>query len=88
MALITVNLSYANQTIWVLHLLKDSWFYATFPAAFTSVVYILHLLSCYRKQMIKLYKGTSDVSSRSKPPVILVRDFSISNMMYETADLF
>ncbi|OCT87125.1 stimulated by retinoic acid gene 6 protein-like isoform X2 [Xenopus laevis] len=70
-ALITINLSYENRTIWVLNLLKDSWFYATFPAAFTSVIYILHLLSCYRKQMKKLYKGTSDISRQSKPPVIL-----------------
>ncbi|KAM8972200.1 stimulated by retinoic acid gene 6 protein-like [Pelodytes ibericus] len=67
----TVNLSYASQTKMVLRVLKESWFYSTFPSIFTSVIYIFHLLSCYRKQMKKLYKGASKISSNSYPPVVL-----------------
>ncbi|KAM4748949.1 stimulated by retinoic acid gene 6 protein-like [Rhinophrynus dorsalis] len=69
--LLTVNISYANRTRKVIHLLKDSWFYSTFPSVFTSVIYIMHLLSCYRKQMKKLYKGASIISCTSRPPAIL-----------------
>ncbi|XP_044133049.1 stimulated by retinoic acid gene 6 protein-like [Bufo gargarizans] len=67
----TVNLSIFNQTKGVLLLLRDCWFYSTFPSAFTSVIYVLHVLSSYRKEMKKLYKGVSDISSAGRPAVVL-----------------
>ncbi|XP_053575276.1 stimulated by retinoic acid gene 6 protein-like [Bombina bombina] len=66
-----VNLAHANQTKRILFLLKESWFYSTFPSIFTSVIYILLLLSCYRKQMKELYKGTSEFTCSNRPPVVL-----------------
>ncbi|XP_053320525.1 stimulated by retinoic acid gene 6 protein-like [Spea bombifrons] len=67
----SVNVSFANKTKMVLRVLRESWFFSTFPAAFTSVIYIFHVLSCYRKQIKQLYKGVSNVSCRSRPPAIL-----------------
>ncbi|XP_075064506.1 stimulated by retinoic acid gene 6 protein-like [Mixophyes fleayi] len=67
----TVNASFSNQTRWNLWLLKECWFYSTLPSAVTSVIYVLHVLSCYRNQMKKLYKGASKVSVKGRPPVVL-----------------
>ncbi|XP_068128699.1 stimulated by retinoic acid gene 6 protein-like [Hyperolius riggenbachi] len=67
----TVNISFSNQTKFILLLLKDCWFFSTFPSAFTSVMYVLHLLSCYRNEMKKLYKGTAEIPCTESPPVIL-----------------
>ncbi|KAM4675970.1 stimulated by retinoic acid gene 6 protein-like [Discoglossus pictus] len=66
-----VNHYYANRTKSILILLKDNWFYSTFPSVFTSVIYIFHLLSCYRKQMKNLYKGVPDFTCTNQPPVVL-----------------
>ncbi|XP_075711257.1 stimulated by retinoic acid gene 6 protein-like [Rhinoderma darwinii] len=67
----TVNLSFSNQTKGVLLLLRECWFYSTFPSAFTSVIYVLHVLSSYRKEIKKLYKGGSEISSADRPAVVL-----------------
>ncbi|XP_073435715.1 stimulated by retinoic acid gene 6 protein-like [Dendrobates tinctorius] len=66
-----VNLSFTNQTIFMLLLLKDCWFYSTFPSVFTSVVYVLHVLSSYRKELKKLYKGASEIPKTGRPAVVL-----------------
>ncbi|XP_063786050.1 stimulated by retinoic acid gene 6 protein-like [Pseudophryne corroboree] len=67
----TVNISFSDQTKQVLLILKECWFYSTFAAAITSVVYVLHMLSCYRKEMNKLYKGVSEIPVKGRSPVIL-----------------
>ncbi|XP_056428879.1 stimulated by retinoic acid gene 6 protein-like isoform X3 [Hyla sarda] len=67
----TVNLSYSDQTKGVLLRLRACWFYSTFPSAFTSVIFVLHVLASYRKEMKKLYKGDSDIPSTGRPAVIL-----------------
>ncbi|XP_040199028.1 stimulated by retinoic acid gene 6 protein-like [Rana temporaria] len=67
----TVNFSFSGQTKLILYLLKECWFYATFPAALTSVIYMIHVLSCYRKDMKKLYGGTSEIDCTGSPPVVL-----------------
>ncbi|CAJ0944764.1 unnamed protein product [Ranitomeya imitator] len=67
-----VNLSFSNQTIFMLLLLKDCWFYSTFPSALTSVIYVLHVLSSYRKELKKLYKGASEIPKTGRPAVVLV----------------
>ncbi|KAM3927454.1 stimulated by retinoic acid gene 6 protein-like [Leptodactylus fuscus] len=66
-----INLSFTNQTKAALLLLKDCWFFSTFPSAITSVIYVLHVLSSYRREIKKLYKGTSDIPSTGRPAVVL-----------------
>ncbi|XP_069836541.1 stimulated by retinoic acid gene 6 protein-like [Dendropsophus ebraccatus] len=68
----TVNISYSNQTKGVLLILKDCWFYSTFPSAFTSVIYVLHVLSSYRKEMKKLYKGGSEIPEKAGRPAVIL----------------
>ncbi|XP_066445428.1 stimulated by retinoic acid gene 6 protein-like [Eleutherodactylus coqui] len=67
----TVNLSFSNETRGVLLLLKDCWFYSTFPSACTSIIFVLHVLSSYRKEMKRLYKGVSEIPSVGRPAVVL-----------------
>ncbi|CAH2273202.1 Hypothetical predicted protein [Pelobates cultripes] len=71
MTLEAVNLTYANRTKMYLQILQDNWFYSTFPSIFTSAIYIVHVLSCYRNQLKKLYRGTSEVSFTNSPPAVL-----------------
>ncbi|XP_075432179.1 stimulated by retinoic acid gene 6 protein-like isoform X1 [Ascaphus truei] len=66
-----VNISYANRTKRILHMLKESWFYSTFPSVFTSVIYVFHVMASYRNQMRRMYRGTSAVSPPSGPAAIL-----------------
>uniref|UniRef100_A0A8C5M6S9 Stimulated by retinoic acid gene 6 protein-like n=1 Tax=Leptobrachium leishanense TaxID=445787 RepID=A0A8C5M6S9_9ANUR len=71
MSMQMVNQSYANRTKMYIMVIQDNWFYCTFPSIFTSVIYIFHLLSCYRNQLKKLYRGASKISFASRPPLVL-----------------
>ncbi|XP_029431390.1 stimulated by retinoic acid gene 6 protein-like isoform X2 [Rhinatrema bivittatum] len=67
----TVNLSYINQTNLNLFILKESWFYSTFPAAVLSMFYVFHLLACYRSQIRALYAGKMKFIPLKRTPAVL-----------------
>nr|XP_033776621.1 stimulated by retinoic acid gene 6 protein-like isoform X2 [Geotrypetes seraphini] len=67
----TVNLSHVNSTNRILFILKDTWFYSTFPAVLYCVIYIFHLLACYRKQMRALWEGKMKFIPLKRTPAIV-----------------
>ncbi|XP_069480830.1 stimulated by retinoic acid gene 6 protein-like isoform X2 [Ambystoma mexicanum] len=66
-----VNKTLADKTKRSLLILKESWFYSTFPAIAVSVTYIFHVMACYRTQIKSLFRGEKKYMPLKRPPAVL-----------------